>query len=449
MAGKRVIDKKTAAAQRENRAEGHKSSRGTRVIKKSKAKRRIITTVVVLVVLAALYLTAVFSNNAFIAKWRTIYIETAMSTRTHQWLATAFIPGSVIDEVMAQVQADMDAQLGLESTWGEETTAPETKAPETTAPETEPPVEETEDPELLAQQEREAALETLLETYWELDTQSFRSYMARNPELYGEDGYDSLMIDNLDETLAIESVNGDQVVVVDVENNVLIVEIDREDYEGKLAITKNAAQVDLVNASRLGIIGDTLGTFYQNTGCVVAINGSGFGDAEGHGNGGLVVGSSVVDGKEYGKPYWSGSNYKFFGMKYDNRFYITNYDNADITEYRWAFQFFPALIVNGKSVVDGSYGMGLQPRSAIGQAENGDFLMLVIDGRQLHSIGCTVATCTEILLEYGAYQATNLDGGSSSLMLYKGEKITSPSSKSSEGRYLPNALIVRPASEVE
>ena len=53
-----------------------------------------------MVILAALYLIAVFSPNAFITKWRTIYIETAMSTKSHQWLATAFIPRSIIDEVV-------------------------------------------------------------------------------------------------------------------------------------------------------------------------------------------------------------------------------------------------------------------------------------------------------------------------------------------------------------
>lgn len=52
-------------------------------------------------VMTVLYLVGVYSNIPPIARLRTMYIETAMSTMRHQWLATAFFPQSVIDEVMA------------------------------------------------------------------------------------------------------------------------------------------------------------------------------------------------------------------------------------------------------------------------------------------------------------------------------------------------------------
>ena len=54
---------------------------------------------VIAALLAALYLLFAFSGLPFIAKWRTLYIETAMGTMTHQWLATAFLPDSVIQEI--------------------------------------------------------------------------------------------------------------------------------------------------------------------------------------------------------------------------------------------------------------------------------------------------------------------------------------------------------------
>ena len=46
---------------------------------------------------------------------------------------------------------------------------------------------------------------------------------------------------------------------------------------------------------------------------------------------------------------------------------------------------------------------------------------------------------------YGAYQASMLDGGSSSVMVYDGREITSPTtlSQNPEGRYLPDAFLVR------
>ena len=61
--------------------------------------------------LAALYLLFAFSGIPFIVKWRTLYIETAMGTMTHQWLATAFLPGFVIQEAMGDVEARFQDNL--------------------------------------------------------------------------------------------------------------------------------------------------------------------------------------------------------------------------------------------------------------------------------------------------------------------------------------------------
>ena len=106
-------------------------------------------------------------------------------------------------------------------------------------------------------------------------------------------------------------------------------------------------------------------------------------------------------------------------------------------------QFSPALVANGKSQVEGSNGWGLQPRSAIGQTKSGEFLMLVVDGRQVgYSLGCTVGECADVMLRHQAYQAANLDGGSSSIMAYQGKIITKNSSKSTNGRELPNAFVI-------
>ena len=72
-------------------------------------------------------------------------------------------------------------------------------------------------------------------------------------------------------------------------------------------------------------------------------------------------------------------------------------------------------------------------------------LMLVIDGRQFHSFGISIERCGEIMGKYGAYQASMLDGGSSSVMVYKGREITSPTtlSQNEEGRTLPDAFLVK------
>ena len=48
------------------------------------------------------YLTVVFGNIPVVVKWRNIWIETAMTTDQHKWLATWFFPDFVIDDVMSR-----------------------------------------------------------------------------------------------------------------------------------------------------------------------------------------------------------------------------------------------------------------------------------------------------------------------------------------------------------
>lgn len=62
----------------------------------------------------------VFTNIPFIKNLRDAYIETAMSTMTHQWLAEWFFPESVIDEVVNRMHDAQDKQVGIESKWKED-----------------------------------------------------------------------------------------------------------------------------------------------------------------------------------------------------------------------------------------------------------------------------------------------------------------------------------------
>lgn len=399
--------------------------------RKGKRKKRLFIVLIVLLVLEALYMTAVFAQVPFIKKWRTIYIETAMSTNNHQWLATRFIPKSVIDEVMASKQRDLDAQADKESSWdGNGNTA-----------------EVVEEGQLAALEAQDLNPEDeFYATYWEIDTDSVHAYFEANPDAAGGD-YSSVLLEDLDGALNLEDVNGNQVLVIDTENNLLILGLSETSYKGKLAIIKDSSQVDLEATKKLGSFGEIIDDIATRADAVLAINGSGFIDPDGHGNGGTVNGLMVIDGDDFGTSY--NTSWRFYGMKTDNHLYISNTMDSDLDNYRWAIQFLPGLIIDGELVVDGTYGMGIQPRTAIGQAENGDFMMLIIDGRQVgYSLGCTVADCADILMDYHAYQAANLDGGSSAVMWYKGQLITKPSSVSGDGRYLPNALIVRKAENV-
>lgn len=227
----------------------------------------------------------------------------------------------------------------------------------------------------------------------------------------------------------------------------MILAVKGEGYQGKLAIIKDPEQVDLAKSKALGSYGQEAGSFGEDLDALLVVNASGFKDVDGVGTGGQVKGSLIIDGVEYGSPS-TDVTWKFCGMRNDNRMYVSSYPQDSVSDYRWGVEFLPALIVDGVSVVDGTFGMGIQPRAAIGQAKNGDLLMLIIDGRQVgYSLGCTVEDCKDILLNYKAYQAMNLDGGSSAVMWYDGNYITSSSSVTGKGRYMPDAFIVKKASK--
>ena len=83
---------------------------------------------------------------------------------------------------------------------------------------------------------------------------------------------------------------------------------------------------------------------------------------------------------------------------------------------------FVQLIINGNSRGMNGLGSGLNPRTAIGQCADGSVLMLVTDGRGKNGhLGASASDLIEIMEKYGAVNAANLDGGSSSCMYYNDE----------------------------
>ena len=66
-------------------------------------------------------------------------------------------------------------------------------------------------------------------------------------------------------------------------------------------------------------------------------------------------------------------------------------------------------------------GSGLNPRTAFGQRSDGAVLLLIIDGRQTHSLGASLKDLSQVMLAFGAVNAGNLDGGGSTALYYDGE----------------------------
>lgn len=81
---------------------------------------------------------------------------------------------------------------------------------------------------------------------------------------------------------------------------------------------------------------------------------------------------------------------------------------------------FVKLIINGEKRVVKGLGSGANPRTAIGQREDGTVLLLVTDGRGTSGhLGATASDLIDIMEKYGAVNAANIDGGSSSTMYYQ------------------------------
>ena len=91
--------------------------------------------------------------------------------------------------------------------------------------------------------------------------------------------------------------------------------------------------------------------------------------------------------------------------------------------------------------VSGTSG-GINPRTVIGQRADGAVLLLVIDGRQAHSLGATYKDCINVMLEHGAVNAGNLDGGSSTVLFYNGEIVNNCAALTGS-RWIPTAFIVK------
>jgi exopolysaccharide biosynthesis protein len=99
----------------------------------------------------------------------------------------------------------------------------------------------------------------------------------------------------------------------------------------------------------------------------------------------------------------------------------------------------PRLIAHGsvqitidEEVFFGSSIPDVHPRSAVGITAEGDLLMLVVDGRQSISRGVDLNQLARILLDLGAVEALNLDGGGSSALVVDGTRLNRPSGRDSE-----------------
>ncbi|WKY43242.1 phosphodiester glycosidase family protein [Eubacteriaceae bacterium ES2] len=107
-------------------------------------------------------------------------------------------------------------------------------------------------------------------------------------------------------------------------------------------------------------------------------------------------------------------------------------DSLDTDNISQILSFGPGLIEDGEIIVDANSevdkAMTSNPRTAIGQIEEGHYIVVVSDGRTDESAGLTLLQLATVMQDQGCTVAYNLDGGGSSTMIFNGVVINQPTS---------------------
>lgn len=228
-----------------------------------------------------------------------------------------------------------------------------------------------------------------------------------------------------------------------------LININEDGMRGYLVAIYDPSKVKVATASNMNNSGEMLTTIAKKNNTVVAMNASGFFDPGYVGNGGKPHGAVIKNGKLVSNLARSNVSGGIIGFTNDNKLIMgkMSADEALAKGVRDAIEFGPFLVVNGEpSFIKGNGGWGTAPRSAIGQRQDGIVLFLVMDGRDYaHGIdGVGMIELTEIMMRYGAYNAANLDGGTSCGLVINGELTNKPVNGSGKKvtRAIPNAWIV-------
>ncbi len=218
-----------------------------------------------------------------------------------------------------------------------------------------------------------------------------------------------------------------------------VIEISGRAYTAKLIKVRDPSRVSLATIYPWRKNGVTLEELVQQSGALAAINGGIYEST--NNTGGTPLGVIVCNGEIQHNNPTERKGLVLIGFDNDNILQIIDIDGMSASQVedlikekgiRDAVTFqeestdtnnhFVQLIINGTPRGMNGVGSGLNPRTAIGQCADGSVLLLVTDGRGKNGhLGASAADLIEIMTQYGAVNAANLDGGSSTCMYYNGE----------------------------
>jgi exopolysaccharide biosynthesis protein len=298
-----------------------------------------------------------------------------------------------------------------------------------------------------------SARNMLVATAMETSAARFLPYLFLSPEKVQSIVDDSAVKEDPDtdvntDEIEIPSVDdpaaGDE--WADYPDGIRIENVKGPTYNAYVMIIRDPSRVYVATSSnftKVGTPGKVIMDVYEREGAVAALNGGGFHDANGMGNGDTPTGLTFSKGKML----WGSETYTdsgVVGFNKDNVLLVGRYSGAKAykSNMRDCVNFGPVLIMNGKPMNASSSSGSLNPRSGIGQRADGAVLFLVIEGRIATSLGGTYNDMIEIFMNYGAVNACNLDGGSSTSLIYNGEQINQSASLYG-ARRLPTFFMVK------
>jgi exopolysaccharide biosynthesis protein len=242
---------------------------------------------------------------------------------------------------------------------------------------------------------------------------------------------------NLGVTLTKEKTISDAGIVIE--------DIKGRNFKGKVMLIKDPTRVKVAVTKELGVTGERVSDLVRNAGAIAGINAGGFYDPSGKGNGAYPDGITVHNGQVVHSNAGS-AKVSIVGIDKAGKLILGDLNEAEVKakNIMEAVTFYPVLIRNGKQVVSGDGGLGIAPRTGIGQTADGTIIFVVIDGRQpTYSLGATIRDLMNIFVEYHAVNAINLDGGSSSELVYN-DKVMNRLWNIFGERYIPTAFVVMP-----
>ena len=279
------------------------------------------------------------------------------------------------------------------------------------------------------------------------DQKTISEIMANNKVIEPDQNTDPSLIGNGENnvknnatTLPTSPEDGEKII-----DGVGFIRLQTSTYKGWVVKLYDPSRLTMGVSKSIGVRGEKVADIAADHGAFVGINASGFYDLNGNGSGGIPDGFCIANGKiisQSEKP----SPHSIIGLDKNNRLNLEKFTTPELknTGLTDAVEFKPFLIVNGvPAKFQGNGGYGSDPRTAIGQTKDGVLIFVIIDGRSISSIGATMVDLQNIMLRYDAYNAANLDGGSSSTLVVNGKVINTPSSKDGP-RYVPTAFIISP-----